>query len=63
MARTTLPKEDKAATSSAKAPMAHTLVAQSESKMLDDATIDDGSELLNFVATVSWIGCRMSLLS
>jgi hypothetical protein len=63
MARTTLPKEDKAGTSSMKAPMAQVLVARSGSKTLDDAPIDFDSELLKFVMQVSWIGCRMSLLS
>jgi hypothetical protein len=62
MAHTTLPKEDKAGTSSAEAPMAQALVAQSGSKMPNDAPVDDDSKLLNFVAAVYWIGCRMSLL-
>jgi hypothetical protein len=30
--------------------------------MPDDAPVDDDSELLNFVAAVSCIGCRTSLL-
>jgi hypothetical protein len=30
--------------------------------VLDDAPIDDDPELLNFTATVSWIGCWMSFL-
>jgi hypothetical protein len=34
---TTLPKEDKAGTSSVKAPMAQALVARLESKALDDS--------------------------
>jgi hypothetical protein len=63
MAHTTLPKEDKTGTSSVEAPMARTLVARSRSKALDDAPVDDDSKLLNFVMAVSWIGCRMSLLS
>jgi hypothetical protein len=62
MARTTLPKEDKAGTSSAESPMAQTLVDQLGSKAPDDAPVNDDPKLLNFVATVSWIGCRMSLL-
>jgi hypothetical protein len=33
--------------------MAQALVAQSGSKALDDAPIDDNPNLLNFVATVS----------
>jgi hypothetical protein len=57
MAHTTIPKEDKTGTSSAEAPMAQALVAQSRSKTSDDAPVDDDSKLLNFVAAVSWIGC------
>jgi hypothetical protein len=53
VARTTLPKEDKAGTSSAEAPMAQTLVARSGSKTPDEALVDDDSELLNFVAALS----------
>jgi hypothetical protein len=52
MARTTLP-EDKVGTSSAEAPMAQTLVAQSRSKTSDDAPVDDDFKLLNFVTAVS----------
>jgi hypothetical protein len=63
MARTTLPMEDKASISSAEAPMAQALVARSGSKTPDDAPIDNNSEVLNFVTTVSWIGCRTSLPS
>jgi hypothetical protein len=62
MAHTTLPKEDKAGTSLVEAHMAQVLVAQMGSKMPDDAPLDGNSELLNFVAMVSWIGCRTSLL-
>jgi hypothetical protein len=59
---TTPPKVDKADTSSAEAPTAQALVAQSGSKALYDAPIDDDPNLLNFVAAVSWIGCRTSFL-
>jgi hypothetical protein len=62
MDHTTLPKEDKVGTSSMEAPMAQTLVTRSRSKTPNDAPIDDNFELLNFVAVVSWIGCRRSLL-
>jgi hypothetical protein len=60
--RTTPPKVDKADTSSTEAPMAHASVAQSGSKALDDAPIDDNLDHLNFAMTVSWIGYWMSFL-
>jgi hypothetical protein len=50
MDRTTLPKVD---TSSTEASMAQALVAQSRSKALDDAHVDDDLDLLNVVAAVS----------
>jgi hypothetical protein len=56
MDRTTLPKVDKADISSVEAPTAQALVTQSRSKMLDDISVDDDPDLLNFVAAVSWIG-------
>jgi hypothetical protein len=62
MACTTLPKEDKAGTSSVEASMVEALVDRSRSKTSNDAPVDDNSELLNFVTVVSWIGCWMSLL-
>jgi hypothetical protein len=57
MDRTTPPMVDMADTSLAEAPMAHALVAQLRSKAPDDAPVDDDPDLLNFTATVSWIGC------
>jgi hypothetical protein len=57
MDRTTPPKVDKADISSVEAPTAQALVTQSRSKMLDDISVDDDPDLLNFVAIVSWIGC------
>jgi hypothetical protein len=57
MDRTTPPKVDKADISSTEAPTAQALVTRSRSKMLDDISIDDDPNLLNFVAAVSWIGC------
>jgi hypothetical protein len=63
MDRTTLPKVDKADTSSVEAPTAQALVAQSGSKASDDAPVDDDPDLLNFVTAVSWIGHRMNTLS
>jgi hypothetical protein len=53
MDRTTLPKVDKADTSSVEAPTAQALVAQSGSKASDDAPVDDDPDLLNFVTAVS----------
>jgi hypothetical protein len=50
MDRTTPPKVD---TSSTEASMAQALVAQSRSKALDDAHVDDDLDLLNVVAAVS----------
>jgi hypothetical protein len=57
MYHTTLPKVDKADTSSAEAPMTQTLLPRSGSKASDDAPIDDNLDLLNFTVAVSWIGC------
>jgi hypothetical protein len=53
MDRTTPPKVDKVDTSSAEASTAQALVAQSRSKALDDAHVDDDLDLLNVVAAVS----------
>jgi hypothetical protein len=60
MNRTTPPKEDKADTSSAEAPMAQALVAQPGGKALDDNLSDDDPSLLNFVVVRSEITCWMS---
>jgi hypothetical protein len=60
--RTTLTKVDKADTSSAEATTAQAQVAQSGSKVLDDAPIDDDPILLNFAVAVSWIVGWMSFL-
>jgi hypothetical protein len=62
MDRTILPKVDKIDISSAEAPSAQALVAQLESKVSDDAPVDDDPDLLNFVTAVSWIGCRTNFL-
>jgi hypothetical protein len=53
MDRITLPKVDKADTSSVEGPMAQALVARSRSKASDDVPIDDDPDLLNFVAAAS----------
>jgi hypothetical protein len=37
-------------------------VARSRSKASNDAPVDDNSDLLNFVVTVSWIGCWTGFL-
>jgi hypothetical protein len=60
MVRTTPPKVDKVDTSSAEAPMAQALVALPGSKALDDNSVDDDADLLNFTAVVSWNACRMT---
>jgi hypothetical protein len=57
MDRTTLSKVDKADISSTEAPTAQVLVTRSRSKMLDDISIDDDLDLLNFVTAVFYIGC------
>jgi hypothetical protein len=62
MDRTTPSKVDKADTSLTEGLTAQTLVARSKSKASDDAPVDDDLELLNFVATVSWIGYWTSFL-
>jgi hypothetical protein len=62
MDRTTLPKVDKADTSSVEAPMAQALVARSGGKTPNDAPVDDDPNLLNFFIAVSWIGCQTSFL-
>jgi hypothetical protein len=62
MDRTILPKVDKIDTLSAEAPSTQALVAQLESKVSDDAPVDDDPDLLNFVTAVSWIGCRTNFL-
>jgi hypothetical protein len=60
MVYTTLPKEDKVATSSAEVPTAQALVAEPKSKAPDDNLGDDDPNLLNFSAMESKIICRMS---
>jgi hypothetical protein len=57
--RTTPPKVD---TSSAKGPTTQALVALSRSKAPDNTPIDADHDLLNFVMTVSWVGCWTSFL-
>jgi hypothetical protein len=60
MAHTTPPKEDKACTSSAKAPTTQALVARQGSKAPNDNLADEDLELLNFDMVESEIVCRMS---
>jgi hypothetical protein len=62
MDRTTLPKVDKADTSSVEDPMAQALVARLGGKAPNDAPVDDDPNLLNFFTAVSWIGCQKSFL-
>jgi hypothetical protein len=57
---TTLPKVDKAGTSSVEVPTAQTLVALPESKVSDDNPTDDDPSLLNFTTVESEIFCRTS---
>jgi hypothetical protein len=57
---TTLPKVDKAGTSSMDVPMAQTLVAQLRGKAPDGNRADDDPGLLNFTVAESEIICRMS---
>jgi hypothetical protein len=60
MVHTTLPKQDKADTSSVEAPTAQALVARPGSETPDDSLADDDPNLLNFAAGNSEIICRMS---
>jgi hypothetical protein len=60
MGRTTPPKEDKVGTSTMKAPMAHALVARSESEAPNDNLGCDASILLNATVVGSEVACRMS---
>jgi hypothetical protein len=60
MVRTTLPKVDKAGTSSTEVPTAQALVARPGSKAPDDNLADDNAGLLNFTAVESEIVCQMS---
>jgi hypothetical protein len=60
MARTTPPKEDKAATSSVETPMAQALAARLGNKVLDDTLAYDNLGLLNFDAVESKILCWIS---
>jgi hypothetical protein len=60
MVRTTLPKTDKAGTSSVEVPTAQALVARLGSKTSDDNLADDDPDLLNFAAAESEIVCWMS---
>jgi hypothetical protein len=57
--RTILPKEDKAGTSPAEAPMAQALVAPLGTKALDDTPADGDSDLLTFDTAESDIICQM----
>jgi hypothetical protein len=60
IACTTLPKEEKASTSSVEAPRAQALVDRPGSKVSDDTLADDDPDLLNFTAAESEIVCRTS---
>jgi hypothetical protein len=60
MVHTTLPKVDKAGTSSAEVPMAQALVARLRSKTPDDNPANDDPGLLNSTAVESEIICRTS---
>jgi hypothetical protein len=60
MARTILPKEDKAGTSSVEAPTAQALAARPGSKALDDTLAGDDLNLLNFNIAEFRIVCQMS---
>jgi hypothetical protein len=60
MVHTTLPKVDKAGTSSAEVPMAQALVAQLRSKTPDDNPANDDPSLLNSTEVESKIICRTS---
>jgi hypothetical protein len=55
MVRTTLPKVDKAGTSSAEVPTTHALVARLGSKVLDCNLADDDPGLLHFTVAESKI--------
>jgi hypothetical protein len=57
MVCTTLPKVDKASTSSAEVPTAQALVAQLGSKASDDDLVDDDPSLMNFTTAESKIIC------
>jgi hypothetical protein len=57
MVCTTLPKVDKAGTSSAEVPTAQALVAQLGSKASDDDLVDDDPSLMNFTTAESKIIC------
>jgi hypothetical protein len=63
MDHTTPPKMDKTDTSSVEAPTVRALVAQLESKVSDDAPVDDDPDLLNLTAAMSWIACWTRFLS
>jgi hypothetical protein len=60
MVRTTLPKVDKAGTSSAEVPTTHAIVARPGSKASDDDLVDDDPSLMNFTMVESEIVCWMS---
>jgi hypothetical protein len=60
MVHTTLPKQDKADTSSVEAPTAQALVARPGSEAPDDSLGDDDPNVLNFATGNSEIICRMS---
>jgi hypothetical protein len=62
MVRTTLPKVDKADTSSAEAPTTQALVAQPGSKASNDNLTDDDPDLLHFDVVESGIAFWMSSL-
>jgi hypothetical protein len=59
---TTLPKVDKADTSSVEGPTAQALVAWSESKASNDNPTNNDSNLLNSIVVLSGIACWMSSL-
>jgi hypothetical protein len=60
MVHTTLPKVDKAGTSSTEVPTAQVLVARPRSNASDDNLTDDDPGFLNFAMAESEIVCRMS---
>jgi hypothetical protein len=60
MVCTTLPKVDKAGTSSVEVPTAQALVARPGNKAPDNNLVDDDLDLLNFTAVEFKIVCRTS---
>jgi hypothetical protein len=60
MVCTTLPKADKAGTSSVEVPTAQALVARPGNKAPDNNLVDDDLDLLNFTVVEFKIVCRTS---